>query len=162
MAKVKVIISTIYHVTFIHVRMNVHKRSPINRRNEWGNEWRCIKFFHENKGHSPPFPFPQQVAIIFYGINIKGGKSLRSFVKDIGEMTNDSKSDPRQIVALPFRLPILVADLSFPSLSPRRNTKVLSMLSKHSYETRWFLSRWNNKETLYTMFKYYLHSSHEW
>lgn len=38
MAKVKVIISTIYHVTFIHVRiqarMNVHKRSPINRRNE--------------------------------------------------------------------------------------------------------------------------------
>lgn len=117
MAKVKVIISTIYHVTFIHVRMNVHKRSPINRRNEWGNEWRCIKFFHENKGHSPPFPFPQQVAIIFYGINIKGGKLLRSFVKDIGEMTNDSKSDPRQIVALPFRLPTLVADLSFPSLS---------------------------------------------
>lgn len=34
MTKVKVIISTIYHVTFIHVRMNVHKRSPINRRNE--------------------------------------------------------------------------------------------------------------------------------
>lgn len=113
MAEVKIIISTIYHVTFIHVRMNVHKRSPINRRNEWANEWRCIKFFHENKGH-PPFPAS---GIIFYGIKIKGAKSLRSFVKDIGEMTNDSKSDPRQIVALPFRLPTLVADLSFPSLS---------------------------------------------